>query len=163
MKTDTSCLTNQNDRNLSIDSHGSDTEDDQQSTSSKSIKSDEIDRNYGPHSEVSSNQEIVHEHGKSSDYSDDSDDAFQIIGQAEVTEDSLSWSLQNDSLSIKHGTKLIPGDGSQDWSEVTIPARKRYLIIVEVITASQLLVEFDTSAQVPKIIDCFAQFERKVR
>ncbi|XP_028395468.1 FYVE and coiled-coil domain-containing protein 1-like isoform X2 [Dendronephthya gigantea] len=147
LKTDTSWLTSQNDSNLSIDSRGSDTEEDQQSTPSKSMKSEAIDRRYRPHSDVSSNQEIVHERRQSIDDSDDSDDTFQIIGQNDVSEDSLSWSLQNDSLSIKHSTKLIPGDGSQDWSEVTIPARKRYLMFVEVLAALRLLVEFNTSEQ----------------
>ena len=140
---------NQDDSSLSIDSHGSDTEEDLTSTPSKMAK-DETNQKNRSHSEVLSNEQV--DTKDSSDFSDDSDENFQIIDETEVREDSLSSSFKNDSLSIKHSTTLIPGDGSQDWSEATIPAGKRYLMNVEVLTGSQIVVEFTTSEQVSKHI-----------
>ncbi len=146
MKTDTSRLSNTSlnqDDSLSVDS---DTEENLTSTPSKMAK-DETNRK--DRSEVLSNEQI--DTKDSSDFSDDSDENFQIIDETEVSEDSLSSSLKNDSVSIEHSTTIKPGDGSQDWSEATIPAGKRYLMNVEVLVGFQVVVEFTTSEQVSKL------------
>ena len=148
LKTDTSLLNNSNpdqdDSNLSIDSRDSDGEEDLTSTPKKEVKDDTKQKDS---SQVLSN-ENNDDNKDLSDISDDSDDNFQIIDEAEVSEDSLSSSLKNSSQSIRHSTILKPNDSSQDWNEVTLPSGKRYIMNVEVLAHSQLAVEFTTSEQV---------------
>lgn len=150
LKTDTSQLTDTSlgpsDSNLSIDSCGSGTEESLTSTPKRMVKSETNQENRS-RSEELSDDEIESKH--SSEFSDDSDENFQVIHENEVREDSLSSSLKNDTLSVKHGTELKPAfDGSRDWSVATIPAGKRYLMDVEVLTGTQIVIEFITSEQV---------------
>ena len=150
MKTDTTQLTDTSldlgDNNLSIDSCGSDTEGGLTSTPNKLVKTETNQKNRS-RSKESSDDEIESKH--SSEFSDDSDENFQIISENEVREDQLSSSLRNDSLSVEHSTELKPAfEGSRDWSVATIPAGKRYLMNVEVLTGTQVVIEFTTSEQV---------------
>ena len=150
LKTDTSQLTDTsldpNDSNVSIDSYGSDTEESLTSTPNNVVKNEAKQKNRS-RSEELSDGEVESKH--SSEFSDDSDENFQIIYDNEVHEDSLSRSLKNDSLSVKHGTEIKPAfDGSHDWSVTTIPAGKRYLVNVEVLSGTQIAFEFTTSEQV---------------
>lgn len=148
MKTDKSLSSNTSsnqDDKKSIDSHGSDTEEYLTSTPTKRVV-DKIHKD-GSSPEPMPNEPV--DSKDSSDSSDDSDENYQIIDETEVREDSLSSSFQNDDVTVKHNTMLKAGsDDSRDWGETIIPAGKRYLINVEVLAASQIVVEFTTSKQV---------------
>ena len=149
MKSDTSWLTNtslnQDDSNLSVDSHGSDTTEEELTSTPRKMATNVTNQKDGSPSEQVHNKD-------SPDLSDDSDENFQIIDETEVNEDFLSSSFKNSSLSIEHSARLKPGDGSLDWNEATIPAGKRYLINVEVLVGSQYVVEFTTSEQVHTVL-----------
>ena len=143
MKTDTSWLSNTslNQDDSTLDSNGSDTEENLTSTPNK--MAEDVTKRKNRSERVDTKD--------SSDFSDDSDENFQVIDEADVSEDSLSSSFKNSSLSVEHSARLKPGDGAQDWNEATIPAGKRYLMNVEVSGGCQYVVEFTTSEQVAQI------------
>ena len=134
-----SSLPDQPDSNLSTSSCGSDSE-----TSSGPLKwsSTPINerRNLANQNQISE----IGSHEALSVESDNSDENFEIINNSE---DSLKALILTDDLNVKADV-FTPNKDNQAWCEATIPAGKRYLICANVVSSSQVVIEFTTSPQV---------------